>query len=999
MIFWFPVSEARFCEVCFYPWFLTVSGSLAAVYDMYNHRNGEYLNTALTIYRDESHELRAAKNIKAGDQIHNSYNMCDECEGRAEGYGTPDIFRDYGFVENYPQRWMFENPSLQVDLVEDAATGEISLEWHHKFNPQKYSKQEERIVQFQSYLRQQIKRLNKIRHVFTQANEGDDIPEHELGLIWRYHEAVINAYTIIFEDLSNQQCDFCIDPYDDLTGEEDTNEIVDESIPCESESTPGYEVIEMIQTNYQNMFFESLDGDVCLHLDATLQACSSYRPFYHELTVHTAASFLETVRRVAIIGGGDSMMLHETLKYTTLEKVVLLELDQDVVRASFEYFKTQPHFDDGRVEWWFGSALKSIHMLPTDYFGSFDLVVLDLSDKLRNVAGESREDAFFRTLVELLGPSGVLVSMESFVNQMASVFNYTARLQFACPTICRAQITLGSGHVNFLEHNSNNRTIQGHVHRAHDPLLLIDHFEHTLATSDGMEGIIPPMETVDGGILLIVDAEEVQTSLADFQKIVTSAVSDSGYRLIEEPKSDQDSYVVAMEEGYVSVRFFEEDMYCMLDVHLWGKTHLQDRLQKALVAGLKSKITSSFRIVVGGMKGKSSKDEEMESKGPPSYTPRRNSNPELTSTTKEGFPMVPLVEALISTFHQETQNMAVGVVCGAPGSSCSAFDSLTRKFNALRAIPIWTCPERSAADRTIAKVAAMYQCEQSVNEEVTEAVKREGKLSILLFDTSSEYTMGRIFDMLLSNSQNRKDWFEKVHTLVAVNAKEEALWRQHLLTKYHDANPLPKATVHLQSDNDLFSVNIITIGQLALPKLHQLEKELANGAPELQYRVRKITGGTSIDTPPALSKFVQDSYDNEKANLQFKEQSPKGRQSVFQMTAKDKAMRIPSVAHLEKGLRDAIKKGGFQGAEELQSFDSVGEGILIWSKFLQGHASVVWDGDRHVDLSVFLEEGTQEDIEEFQKNFSLYSGWVLKTVLQDDFPRGAGRVVTLENDS
>lgn len=49
------------------------------------------------------------------------------------------------------------------------------------------------------------------------------------------------------------------------------------------------------------------------------------------------------------LGGGDSMILHEVMKYKELELVVGLELDKGVVQASFIYFETLPHFDKDKV--------------------------------------------------------------------------------------------------------------------------------------------------------------------------------------------------------------------------------------------------------------------------------------------------------------------------------------------------------------------------------------------------------------------------------------------------------------------------------------------------------------------------------------------------------------------------------------------------------------------------------------------------------------------------
>ena len=74
------------------------------------------------------------------------------------------------------------------------------------------------------------------------------------------------------------------------------------------------------------------------------------------------------------VGGGDAMLLHEILKYPQVELVLGLELDQKVTLHSFQHFKTRPLFDE-----WFGDGARSLTVLPRDYFGTFDLVLLDLS--------------------------------------------------------------------------------------------------------------------------------------------------------------------------------------------------------------------------------------------------------------------------------------------------------------------------------------------------------------------------------------------------------------------------------------------------------------------------------------------------------------------------------------------------------------------------------------------------------------------------------------------
>ena len=73
---------------------------------------------------------------------------------------------------------------------------------------------------------------------------------------------------------------------------------------------------EVIKSQYQDIrfFYHPEHKDMIMKLDGTVQQCSSYRPHYHEFAVHYPGRFIEDVRRVLFVGGGDSMVLHEVLK-------------------------------------------------------------------------------------------------------------------------------------------------------------------------------------------------------------------------------------------------------------------------------------------------------------------------------------------------------------------------------------------------------------------------------------------------------------------------------------------------------------------------------------------------------------------------------------------------------------------------------------------------------------------------------------------------------------
>jgi len=101
-------------------------------YDMYNHRNGKWLNTWINLVRGEKYDVLARHTIEAGQEIYNSYNQCNKCAAKAYNFecGTPHIFDLYGFTESYPQRWAI-GADFFFDLDQEDS-GKIVLSWSNK---------------------------------------------------------------------------------------------------------------------------------------------------------------------------------------------------------------------------------------------------------------------------------------------------------------------------------------------------------------------------------------------------------------------------------------------------------------------------------------------------------------------------------------------------------------------------------------------------------------------------------------------------------------------------------------------------------------------------------------------------------------------------------------------------------------------------------------------------------------------------------------------------
>lgn len=297
-----------------------------------------------------------------------------------------DVFRDHGILEAFPQRWSVrENHMFAVDEDDEIEYVESGLEFPFLLKENLQTGEVYAELLFDDVLeipiygfvdtlfRSRIQDLYRLKNILTVGTREEfNIPEQEWASIWEFHEAYVNALKLATLQLNKQMTELGLHPAGPtMNSTQIQNEWNDHytdfnlhlehialtETGCESSEHvdfDSYEVLEHEKSNYQNFLWQyrSTDDDTCLHLDGMLQICSSYRPHYHEFFVHYPARYLNSIKRVIFLGSGDAMLLHEILKYPSLEKVVGLELDQTVTRKSFKHFKTQPHYDDPRVEWW-----------------------------------------------------------------------------------------------------------------------------------------------------------------------------------------------------------------------------------------------------------------------------------------------------------------------------------------------------------------------------------------------------------------------------------------------------------------------------------------------------------------------------------------------------------------------------------------------------------------------------------------------------------------------
>ncbi len=89
---------------------------------------------------------------------------------------------------------------------------------------------------------------------------------------------------------------------------------------------------------YQDIVITGRGPRMSLYLNGHLQFDSEDEHIYHEVLVHPALMALETPpRHVLVLGGGDGLAVREVLKWPSVERVTLVDLDPEMTRLAREY--------------------------------------------------------------------------------------------------------------------------------------------------------------------------------------------------------------------------------------------------------------------------------------------------------------------------------------------------------------------------------------------------------------------------------------------------------------------------------------------------------------------------------------------------------------------------------------------------------------------------------------------------------------------------------------
>jgi spermidine synthase len=200
------------------------------------------------------------------------------------------------------------------------------------------------------------------------------------------------------------------------------------------------------RTQFQSVdIVETGSFGICLVLDGKIQSSVQDEFIYHEALVHPAMVSHPSPETVFIAGGGEGATLREVLRHKTVKKVVMLDIDKEVVDICKQYLEVlhQNAFDDPRTTVYFKDARKYLQNTNEQ----FDVIIIDLVEPLE--AGPANllyTQEFYQLLKSRLSPQGILsvqsgasgwTNLQGFTEIVAtlkSVFNLVSPYQTYVPS-------------------------------------------------------------------------------------------------------------------------------------------------------------------------------------------------------------------------------------------------------------------------------------------------------------------------------------------------------------------------------------------------------------------------------------------------------------------------------------------------------------------------------------------------------------------------------------
>jgi spermidine synthase len=161
------------------------------------------------------------------------------------------------------------------------------------------------------------------------------------------------------------------------------------------------------KTPYQEMHIvETGSYGKALILDGKWQSCTGDEFLYHEALVHPAMILHQSPRRILVLGGAEGATIREVLRWKTVEQVVMVDIDGEVVEACQKHLPEmhQGAFNDPRINLIVDDALNFLERSTEKW----DVIISDLTDPIESgPAFQLFTQEHYQQIKQALAPDGV----------------------------------------------------------------------------------------------------------------------------------------------------------------------------------------------------------------------------------------------------------------------------------------------------------------------------------------------------------------------------------------------------------------------------------------------------------------------------------------------------------------------------------------------------------------------------------------------------------------
>lgn len=161
------------------------------------------------------------------------------------------------------------------------------------------------------------------------------------------------------------------------------------------------------KTKYQDLaIVDTEDLGRMLVLDGIVQTTIKDEFVYHEMITHIPLFTHPNPKKVLVVGGGDGGAIREILRHKSVEKVVLCEIDGDVIEECKKYLpEISGALDDPRCEIFVGDGIKYVK----EHKNEFDVIIVDSTDPF-NMAEGLFGGNFYKDIYDALTEDGIFIA-------------------------------------------------------------------------------------------------------------------------------------------------------------------------------------------------------------------------------------------------------------------------------------------------------------------------------------------------------------------------------------------------------------------------------------------------------------------------------------------------------------------------------------------------------------------------------------------------------------